>query len=59
MSFTRTVSDSKGNVLRDATFDTLFASNGNVYVVSPDQQGASPAKGGGNAGNCDFSAIPL
>ncbi len=59
VSFTRTVSDSKGNVLRDATFDTLFNPNGNVYVVSPDQQGASPAKGGDNVGNCDFSSIPL
>lgn len=59
VSFTRTVADSKGNILREGTFETLFKPNGNVYVVSPDQQGASPAEGGGNAGNCDFSAIPL
>ena len=59
VAFTRTVSDSKGNILREGTFETIFNSNGNVYVVSPDQQGASPAKGGDNAGNCDFSAIPL
>ncbi len=58
VSFTRTVSDAKGEVLREGTFETLFKSNGNVFVVSPDQQGASPAMGGGNAGNCDFSAIP-
>ncbi len=58
VSFTRTVLDAKGEVLREATFDTLFKSNGNVFVVSPDQEGASPASGGGNAGNCDFSAIP-
>lgn len=59
VSFTRTVTDAKGTVLREATFDTLFNANGNVYVVSPDQQGASPAMGGGNAGNCDFTAIPV
>lgn len=56
--FTRTVTDSSGTVLRQATFETDFKSNGNVYVVSPDQQGASPAMGGSNDGNCDFSAIP-
>ena len=59
VSFTRTVSDAKGEVLREGTFETLFKANGNVFVVSPDQQGASPAMGGGNAGNCDFSAIPI
>jgi len=58
VSFTRTVSDAKGEVLREGTFETLFKANGNVFVVSPDQQGASSAMGGGNAGNCDFSAIP-
>lgn len=58
VSFTRTVLDEKGEVLREFTFDTYFKANGNVFIVSPDQQGASPARGGGNAGNCDFSAIP-
>ena len=59
VSFTRTVDDKNGALLWQYTFSTYFAPNGNVYVVSPDQQGASPAKGGGNAGNCDFSAIPI
>jgi len=58
VSFTRTVLDEKGEILREFSFDTYFKANGNVFIVSPDQQGTSPAKGGGNAGNCDFSAIP-
>ncbi len=60
VSFTRTVLDATtGEVVREYTYETYFKSNGNVYIVSPDQQGASPASGGSNFGNCDFSAIPF
>lgn len=59
VAFTRTVLDaSTGELIREYTYETYFKSNGNVYIVSPDQRGASPAMGGGNAGNCSFSAIP-
>lgn len=59
VSFRREVLDSEGKQLWGYEFVTSFAAHGNVYIVAPDQQGNSPASGGWNVGNCDFSAIPL
>jgi vancomycin resistance protein YoaR len=43
VSFTRTVSDRDGNVIETREFVTYFGSHPNVYQVSPDMQGESPA----------------
>jgi len=43
IAFQRTVFDGDGNQLWDRTFATLFYSRGNVYKVSPDMRGQSPA----------------
>jgi vancomycin resistance protein YoaR len=41
--FQRTVFDKEGNQLWDRTFGTHFYARGNVYKVSPDMAGQSPA----------------
>lgn len=43
IAFQRTVYDRDGNLLWDRTFATLFYPRGNVYKVSPDMRGQSPA----------------
>lgn len=43
VAYQRTVFDKDGNQLWDRTFDTYFYSRGNVYKVSPDMRGQSPA----------------
>ena len=43
IAYQRTVFDRDGNQLWDRTFATLFYSRGNVYKVSPDMRGQSPA----------------
>jgi vancomycin resistance protein YoaR len=43
VAYQRTVLDKDGNELWDRTFDTFFYSRGNVYKVSPDMRGQSPA----------------
>jgi hypothetical protein len=43
IAYQRTVFDRDGNLLWDRTFATLFYPRGNVYKVSPDMQGQSPA----------------
>lgn len=46
VSFSRTVTDSSGNVVIEETFTTLFASRPDVWKVSPDMVGQSPASQG-------------
>lgn len=43
IAYQRTVYDRDGNLLWDRTFATLFYPRGNVYKVSPDMKGQSPA----------------
>jgi len=43
VSFDRTVEDRDGNVILQDTWDTTFESRPNVYKVSPDMKGKSPA----------------
>jgi vancomycin resistance protein YoaR len=43
IAYQRTVYDRDGNPLWDRTFATLFYPRGNVFKVSPDMQGLSPA----------------
>jgi vancomycin resistance protein YoaR len=43
VSFTRTVSDKDGNVIETREFVTYFGSHPNVWQVSPDMAGESPA----------------
>ena len=47
VSFVRTVTDANGNVIEERQFYTYFKGRGNVYEVSPDMQGQSPAANGG------------
>jgi vancomycin resistance protein YoaR len=51
VQFDRTVTDKGGNVIIQETYDSEFASRPNVYKVSPDMQGKSPASenGGDNS----------
>ena len=44
VSYQRTVFDKNGDLLWDRTFGTHFYPRGNVYKVSPDMKGKSPAK---------------
>ncbi len=48
VTFQRTVYDRDGNLLWDRTFGTHFYPRGNVYQVSPDMVGKSPAAQDGN-----------
>lgn len=48
VTFQRTVYDRDGNLLWDRTFGTHFYPRGNVYKVSPDMVGKSPAAQDGN-----------
>lgn len=57
VSFERQVLDKNGSVISDRTFNTHFLANGNVWVVSPDMVGQSPASGGSDWGNCTFSSF--
>jgi vancomycin resistance protein YoaR len=41
----RTVADKNGEVIRQDTWDTVFASRPDVWKVSPDMEGQSPASG--------------
>jgi vancomycin resistance protein YoaR len=43
VAFTRTVSDRDGNVIETREFVTYFGSHPNVWQVSPDMEGKSPA----------------
>ena len=43
VSFTRTVKDKDGDVVLQDEWDTTFASRPNVFKVSPDMKGKSPA----------------
>ncbi|MCC6792430.1 MAG: VanW family protein [Thermomicrobiales bacterium] len=43
IGYQRTVYDRDGNLLWDRTFATFFYPRGNVYKVSPDMKGQSPA----------------
>lgn len=43
IGYQRTVYDRDGNLLWDRTFATMFYPRGNVYKVSPDMVGQSPA----------------
>ncbi len=43
VSFNRTVTDSNGNVVETRDFVTYFGSHPNVWQVSPDMKGQSPA----------------
>jgi hypothetical protein len=54
ISYQRIVTDASGEVISDRTFYSKFEARGNVYKVSPDMKGESPAqtakerkKGGG------------
>jgi hypothetical protein len=44
VSYQRTVYDRNGDLLWDRTFGTHFYPRGNVYKVSPDMKGKSPAE---------------
>lgn len=46
VSFTRDVYDRDNNLIESREFRTIFHSRGNVYRVSPDMQGMSPASAG-------------
>ena len=46
VSFTRDVYDRDNNLIESREFRTVFHSRGNVYRVSPDMQGMSPANAG-------------
>ena len=46
-NFVRTVKNAKGEVIDERNFYTYFKGRGNVYEVSPDMAGQSPAAGGG------------
>lgn len=43
VSFDRTVTDKDGNVIIQETYESDFSSRPNVYKVSPDMEGKSPA----------------
>ncbi len=43
ITYDRTVEDRDGNVIRQDTWTTLFDSRPNVWTVSPDMEGKSPA----------------
>jgi vancomycin resistance protein YoaR len=43
VTYDRTVTDRDGNVVRQDTWDTRFESRPNVWTVSPDMEGKSPA----------------
>ena len=45
VSFHRLVTAADGEVMSDRTFTSNYAGRGNVYKVSPDMQGQSPAAG--------------
>lgn len=46
VSFERIVTDKSGAVVADHVFDSPYGGRGNVYKVSPDMAGQSPAKTG-------------
>ncbi|MGB3307003.1 MAG: VanW family protein [Thermomicrobiales bacterium] len=46
VSFERIVTDQNGNVMDDRVFDSPYGGRGNVYTVSPDMAGKSPASTG-------------
>ena len=46
VSFERIVTDKNGNVMNDHVFDSPYGGRGNVYQVSPDMAGKSPASKG-------------
>jgi hypothetical protein len=49
VSFSRDVYDRDGNLIESREFATHFYPRGNVWKVSPDMKGQSPAADGGSA----------